>query len=88
MSDESKTAAGAGESQFNLDGILGELGSFGKYQLLLLLLLSFRDSFLAMCNYNYVFTATDVPFRSVIRMSLPKHTLLYAHGTDTIRMYE
>lgn len=51
------------EGQFNLDGILTELGSFGKYQLLLLLLLSFRDSFLNMCNFNYVFTASEVPFR-------------------------
>ncbi|XP_028161592.1 solute carrier family 22 member 3-like [Ostrinia furnacalis] len=51
------------EGQFNLEGILSELGSFGKYQLLLLLLLAFRDSFLAMCNYNYVFTAAEVPLR-------------------------
>ncbi|CAH0719750.1 unnamed protein product, partial [Brenthis ino] len=51
------------EQQFHLDGILSELGSFGKYQLLLLLLLAFRDSFLNMCNYNFVFTATEVPFR-------------------------
>ncbi|CAH2084358.1 unnamed protein product [Euphydryas editha] len=51
------------EGQFNLDGILSELGSFGKYQLLLLFLLAFRDSFLSMCNYNYVFTASEVPFR-------------------------
>ncbi|XP_045769467.1 organic cation transporter protein-like isoform X2 [Maniola jurtina] len=51
------------EGQFNLDGILSELGSYGKYQLLLLLLLAFRDSFLSMCNFNYVFTAAEVPFR-------------------------
>ncbi|XP_012546925.1 organic cation transporter protein [Bombyx mori] len=51
---------------FNLDGILSELGSFGKYQLLFLLLLSFRDSFLAMCNFNYVFTADEVKFRCAI----------------------
>ncbi|CAH0586759.1 unnamed protein product [Chrysodeixis includens] len=51
------------EGQFNLDGILSELGSFGKYQLLLLLLLAFRDSFLNMCNFNYVFTAAEVDFR-------------------------
>ncbi|XP_045449926.1 organic cation transporter protein-like [Melitaea cinxia] len=51
------------EGQFNLDGILSELGSFGKYQLLLLFLLAFRDSFLSMCNYNYVFTAAEVPYR-------------------------
>ncbi|RVE42201.1 hypothetical protein evm_013150 [Chilo suppressalis] len=51
------------EGQFNLEGILSELGSFGKYQLLLLLLLAFRDSFLAMCNYNFVFTAAEVDFR-------------------------
>ncbi|XP_045498946.1 organic cation transporter protein-like isoform X2 [Colias croceus] len=50
---------------FNLDGILSELGSFGKYQLLLLMLLAFRDSFLMMCNFNYVFTAADVPFRCI-----------------------
>lgn len=60
MSEESK------DGQFNLDGILSELGSFGKYQLLLLLLLAFRDSFLAMCNFNYVFTAAEVDFRSVL----------------------
>ncbi|CAH0719752.1 unnamed protein product, partial [Brenthis ino] len=54
------------EGQFNLDGILSELGSFGKYQLLLLMLLAFRDSFLSMCNFNYVFTATEVPFRCSI----------------------
>lgn len=57
VSEESK------DGQFNLDGILSELGSFGKYQLLLLLLLAFRDSFLAMCNFNYVFTAAEVDFR-------------------------
>ncbi|XP_032516750.2 organic cation transporter protein-like [Danaus plexippus] len=51
------------EVQFNLDGILSELGSFGKYQLFLLVLLAFRDSFLHMCNFNYVFTAADVNFR-------------------------
>ncbi|XP_026496281.1 organic cation transporter protein-like [Vanessa tameamea] len=51
------------DGQFNLDGILSELGSFGKYQLFLLLLLAFRDSFLNMCNFNYVFTAAEVPFR-------------------------
>ncbi|XP_061713837.1 organic cation transporter protein-like [Cydia pomonella] len=51
---------------FNLDGILCELGSFGKYQLLLLLLLSFRDSFLAMCNFNYVFAAAEVPYRCAV----------------------
>ncbi|XP_038214193.1 organic cation transporter protein-like [Zerene cesonia] len=50
---------------FNLEGILSELGSFGKYQLLLLMLLAFRDSFLMMCNFNYVFTAADVPFRCI-----------------------
>ncbi|KAM3955691.1 organic cation transporter protein [Aphomia sociella] len=54
------------DSQFNLDGILSELGSFGKYQVLLLFLLAFRDSFLAMCNFNYVFTAEDVPYRCVV----------------------
>ncbi|CAH2047629.1 unnamed protein product, partial [Iphiclides podalirius] len=52
-----------GDGQFNLEGILSELGSFGKYQLLLLFLLAFRDSFLSMCNYNYVFTAAEVPSR-------------------------
>ncbi|CAK1555075.1 unnamed protein product [Leptosia nina] len=52
-----------GVDGFNLDGILSELGSFGKYQLFLLLLLGFRDSFLNMCNYNYVFTAAEEPFR-------------------------
>ncbi|CAH4036708.1 unnamed protein product [Pieris brassicae] len=52
-----------GVDGFNLDGILSELGSFGKYQLLLLLLLGFRDSFLNMCNFNYVFTAAEEPFR-------------------------
>ncbi|KAL4709675.1 hypothetical protein ACJJTC_007406, partial [Scirpophaga incertulas] len=51
------------EGQFNLEGILSELGSFGKYQILLLFLLAFRDSFLAMCNYNYVFTAAEVHYR-------------------------
>ncbi|XP_039755068.1 organic cation transporter protein-like [Pararge aegeria] len=56
-------AAPVQEVQFNLDGILSELGSYGKYQLLLLLLLAFRDSFLNMCNFNYVFTAAEVPFR-------------------------
>ncbi|PZC76256.1 hypothetical protein B5X24_HaOG204862 [Helicoverpa armigera] len=60
VSEESK------EGQFNLDGILSELGSFGKYQLLLLLLLAFRDSFLAMCNFNYVFAAAEVNFRCVV----------------------
>ncbi|KAG6440875.1 hypothetical protein O3G_MSEX001534 [Manduca sexta] len=55
--------SGSHESQFNLDGILSELGSFGKYQLLLLFLLAFRDSFLAMCNFNYVFTAAEVGYR-------------------------
>ncbi|XP_050677735.1 solute carrier family 22 member 3-like [Leptidea sinapis] len=48
--------------KFNIDGILSELGSFGKYQLLLLLLLAFRDAFLSMCNFNYVFTASEVSF--------------------------
>ncbi|XP_013147033.1 PREDICTED: organic cation transporter protein-like [Papilio polytes] len=59
MSEEGST----GEGQFNLEGILSELGSFGKYQLLLLLLLAFRDSFLNMCNFNYVFTAAEVAYR-------------------------
>ncbi|XP_072932966.1 solute carrier family 22 member 1-like [Epargyreus clarus] len=54
---------GSGGDGFNLDGILSELGSFGKYQLLLLLLLAFRDSFLSMCNFNYIFTAAEVSFR-------------------------
>ncbi|XP_041980314.1 organic cation transporter protein-like [Aricia agestis] len=53
----------SGVEEFNLDGILSELGSFGKYQLFLLLLLAFRDSFLSMCNFNYVFTAAEVNFR-------------------------
>ncbi|KAJ8716894.1 hypothetical protein PYW07_003521 [Mythimna separata] len=57
VSDDNK------EGQFNLDGILSELGSFGKYQLVLLLLLAFRDSFLAMCNFHYVFTAAEVNLR-------------------------
>ncbi|XP_073955312.1 solute carrier family 22 member 1-like isoform X2 [Choristoneura fumiferana] len=60
---ESKEKSGEEGEGYNLDGILSELGSFGKYQLLLLLLLAFRDSFLAMCNFNYVFTAPEVPFR-------------------------
>ncbi|CAG9136522.1 unnamed protein product [Plutella xylostella] len=51
------------ELGFNLDGILAELGSFGKYQLLLLLLLAFRDSFLAMCNFHFVFTVAEVNYR-------------------------
>ncbi|KAJ0183555.1 hypothetical protein K1T71_001531 [Dendrolimus kikuchii] len=55
-----------GESHFNLEGILSELGSFGKYQLLLLFLLAFRDSFLAMCNFNYVFTAAEVGYRCAV----------------------
>ncbi|KAL0880504.1 hypothetical protein ABMA27_002903 [Loxostege sticticalis] len=54
------------EGQFNLEGILCELGSFGKYQLLLLFLLAFRDSFLAMCNFNYVFTAAQVNQRCYV----------------------
>ncbi|XP_023935707.2 organic cation transporter protein-like [Bicyclus anynana] len=57
------SASASSPEQFNLDGILSELGSYGKYQLLLLLLLAFRDSFLNMCNFNYVFTAAEVPFR-------------------------
>ncbi|CAG5058026.1 unnamed protein product [Parnassius apollo] len=52
--------------QFNLDGILCELGCFGKYQVLLLFLLAFRDSFLNMCNFNYVFTAADVSSRCYV----------------------
>ncbi|XP_075975566.1 organic cation transporter protein-like [Anticarsia gemmatalis] len=60
MSEENSKS---GMEGFNLDGILSELGSFGKYQLLLLLLLAFRDSFLNMCNFNYVFTAAEVDFR-------------------------
>ncbi|XP_013173687.1 PREDICTED: organic cation transporter protein-like isoform X2 [Papilio xuthus] len=64
MSEEGSTGAvGGSEGQFNLEGILSELGSFGKYQLLLLLLLAFRDSFLNMCNFNYVFTAAEVAYR-------------------------
>lgn len=51
--------------EFNLDWILGELGSFGKYQLFLLMLLAFRDGFLAMCNLHYVFTAAEVNFKCV-----------------------
>lgn len=51
------------DASFNLDSILAELGSFGKYQLFLLFLLAFRDSFLAMCNFHYVFTAAEVNFR-------------------------
>ncbi|CAG9787565.1 unnamed protein product [Diatraea saccharalis] len=54
------------DNQFNLEGLLSELGSFGKYQLLLLFLLAFRDSFLAMCNYNYVFTAAEVDYRCYV----------------------
>ncbi|XP_053604721.1 organic cation transporter protein-like [Plodia interpunctella] len=60
---EEEMAANEG---FNLDGILSELGSFGKYQLLLLFLLAFRDSFLAMCNFNFVFTAAEVLHRCVV----------------------
>ncbi|KAI8422053.1 hypothetical protein MSG28_009952 [Choristoneura fumiferana] len=47
---ESKEKSGEEGEGYNLDGILSELGSFGKYQLLLLLLLAFRDSFLAICE--------------------------------------
>ncbi|KPJ02011.1 hypothetical protein RR46_00273 [Papilio xuthus] len=66
MSEEGSTGAvGGSEGQFNLEGILSELGSFGKYQLLLLLLLAFRDSFLNMCNFNYVFTAAEVAYSAV-----------------------
>ncbi|CAK1585778.1 unnamed protein product [Parnassius mnemosyne] len=54
------------DGQFNLDGILCELGCFGKYQVLLLFLLAFRDSFLNMCNYNYVFTAAEVSSRCYV----------------------
>lgn len=55
------------DAPFNLDWILAELGSFGKYQVLLLSLLGFRDGFLMMCNFNYVFTAADVKYRLVIK---------------------
>ncbi|XP_068617257.1 organic cation transporter protein-like [Battus philenor] len=54
------------DGQFNLEGILSELGSFGKYQVLLLFLLAFRDSFLNMCNFNYVFTASEVSYRCYV----------------------
>lgn len=63
MPEDSKE--NSSESQFNLEGILSELGSFGKYQILLLLLLAFRDSFLSMCNFNYVFAAAEVAYRLV-----------------------
>ncbi|XP_041980329.1 solute carrier family 22 member 1-like [Aricia agestis] len=48
---------------FNLDGILNEIGSFGRYQIILITLLCLRDSFLYMCSLNFVFAAADVSFR-------------------------
>lgn len=76
MPEESRDS---NESQFNLEGILSELGSFGKYQILLLLLLAFRDSFLSMCNYNYVFTAAEVAYRLVISTSITVHQVYLLH---------
>ncbi|XP_060801400.1 organic cation transporter protein [Amyelois transitella] len=79
-----KDEAMASSEGFNLDGILSELGSFGKYQLLLLVLLAFRDSFLAMCNFNFVFTAAEVNHRCLVPECEPLDSRFNASWTGFI----
>lgn len=53
------------EAGVNLDGILGELGQFGRYQIFNYGFLLLPIIFSAIYNGQYVFNVATVPYRRV-----------------------
>lgn len=61
MGDKTKSVA------INLDGILMQLGQFGKFQLFNYMLIIIPVIFAACNNGNYIFSAGDLEYRYVNR---------------------
>lgn len=63
MSSESTNETSSDDLDANFDKIFDQIGHFGKYQLMAMLILAFVATFTSITAYSFVFTTAQPDFR-------------------------